>query len=147
MAHEHTPSDAQPPGEAGFTLIELMIVVAIIGILAGIAIPVYQSHIIKSKQAEARTTLAAVYTNQVVYFSENGAYGGSEAAIGMDMRGRKLYSPVAFTNVTPGTFTATITANLDNDATIDEWVLTEADKEPVHTCNDDTNKDDTGAAC
>jgi prepilin-type N-terminal cleavage/methylation domain-containing protein len=133
--------------QAGFTLIELMIVVAIVGVLAAIAIPVYQSHIVKSKQSEAKTTLGAVYTNQIVYQSENGTYGASEAAIGMNMEGRQLYSAVAFTNVTAGTYTATITANLDNDATVDEWVLTEANKEPTHTCDDANNLDDGGNPC
>lgn len=137
----------RPRRQAGFTLIELMIVVAILGVLVAIAIPVYQSHMVKSKQSEARTTLGAVYTNQVLYQSENGTYGGTEAAIGMDMEGRQLYSAIAFTNVTASTFTATITANLDNDGTIDEWVLTEADKEPVHTCDDSNNLDDGGNPC
>jgi len=147
MPNKNRHRCVRPPNEAGFTLIELMIVVAIIGILAAIAIPEYQNHIIKSKQAEATTTLGAVYTNQLIYMSENGTYANSEAALGLAMNGKQLYSPVAFTNVTPGTFTATITANLDSDATVDEWVLTEANKAPVHTCNDINNLDDSGNAC
>lgn len=147
MPDDHCQSDGRPRREGGFTLIELMIVVAIIGVLASIAIPVYQTHIVKSKQSEARTTLGAVYTNEVLYQSENGTYGATEAAIGMDMRGRQLYSAVAFSNVTAATFTATMTANLDNDGTVDEWVLTEAAKEPVHTCNDANNLDNAGNPC
>lgn len=133
--------------QAGFTLIELMIVVAIIGVLAAIAIPLYTAHMVKARQAEAFTTLGAVYTNQVVYFSENSTYADSEALLGLTMEGRQLYSAVAFSNVTDATYTATITANLDTDATVDEWVLTEANKQPTHTCNDANNLDDVGGAC
>jgi len=140
-------SERPRPHAAGFTLIELMIVVAIVGVLAAIAIPLYFSHMVKARQAEAFTTLGAVYTNQVVYFSENSTYADSEALLGLTMEGRQLYSAVAFSNVTNSTYTATITANLDADATIDEWVLTEANKQPTHTCNDANNLDDGGAAC
>jgi len=131
----------------GFTLIELMIVVAIIGILAAIAIPQYQNYIVKSRQVEATQTLAAVYTNELAYFGINNSYGGSEAAIELIIDGTRLYAPVVFTNVTNSTYTATITADLDNDATIDTWVLTESDKLPVHTCDDARNRDNLGAAC
>lgn len=141
------PNPGRSRDNAGFTLIELMIVVAIIGVLAAIAIPAYQAHMIKSKQVEAKTTLGAVYTNEVIYLSENGTYSGDPVAIGLDMEGKKLYGAVAFSNITAGTFTATVTANLDNDATIDEWVLTEADKEPTHTCDDANNLDDVGNPC
>jgi type IV pilus assembly protein PilA len=58
----------------GFTLIELMIVVAIIGILAAIAIPNFLKFQAKSKQSEAKANLGAIFTGQVSYFGENNAY-------------------------------------------------------------------------
>ena len=54
----------------GFTLIELMIVVAIIGILAAIAIPNFLKFQAKSKMSEAKTNLGAIYTGQISYFGE-----------------------------------------------------------------------------
>jgi type IV pilus assembly protein PilA len=59
----------------GFTLIELMIVVAIIGILAAIAIPNFLKFQAKSKTSEARTNLAAIFTGETSYFSEANVFG------------------------------------------------------------------------
>ena len=59
----------------GFTLIELMIVVAIIGILAAIAIPNFLKFQAKSKQSEAKTNLKGIYTAETGYFGENNSYG------------------------------------------------------------------------
>jgi type IV pilus assembly protein PilA len=62
-------------GKKGFTLIELMIVVAIIGILAAIAIPNFLKFQAKSKQSEAKSNLGAIFTGELSYFGEQGVYG------------------------------------------------------------------------
>jgi len=54
----------------GFSLVELMVVVAIIGILAAIAIPNFQRFTAKSKQAEAKADLSAIYTAERAFQSE-----------------------------------------------------------------------------
>ena len=58
-------------GQKGFTLIELMIVVAIIGILAAIAIPNFVAYQAKSKQSEAKVSLGAIFTSAVAYQAES----------------------------------------------------------------------------
>jgi prepilin-type N-terminal cleavage/methylation domain-containing protein len=133
-----------PAGQGGFTLLELMIVVAIVGILAAIAIPKYQVYVAKTKQAEAGEILSAVYTNEIMYQSEYGVYANSEALIGMTMDGRRYDSLTAFTNVTASTYTATITANLDSDPTLDTWVMVQDEPDGTNTCNDIT---DLGPDC
>lgn len=55
----------------GFTLIELMIVVAIVGILAAIAIPNYLNFRMKAKTAEARTNIGTVRGLEIAYFAEH----------------------------------------------------------------------------
>ena len=62
--------------QEGFTLIELMIVVAIIGILAAIAIPNFLTYQMKSRQSEAKTNLQAIKTSMVSFQSEQGCYLG-----------------------------------------------------------------------
>jgi len=58
--------------QKGFTLIELMIVVAIIGILAALAIPAYQDYTIRSKVSESASLSGAAKTAVDIYYSENG---------------------------------------------------------------------------
>jgi type IV pilus assembly protein PilA len=66
--------------QKGFTLIELMIVVAIIGILAALAIPAYQDYTIKSRVGEGASLTGAFKTAVEVYWSENGTLNGIEEA-------------------------------------------------------------------
>jgi type IV pilus assembly protein PilA len=67
---------------AGFSLIELMVVVAIIGILATIAIPNYQVMQARSKQTEAKSDLSGVYTAQKAFFAEYSTFHADLPAIG-----------------------------------------------------------------
>ena len=60
--------------QKGFTLIELMIVVAIIGILAAIAIPNFLNYQLKAKSAEAKTNMGAIRTTQEAYRAETDSY-------------------------------------------------------------------------
>ncbi|OLB56492.1 MAG: hypothetical protein AUI03_03880 [Nitrospirae bacterium 13_2_20CM_2_62_8] len=61
--------------QKGFTLIELMIVVAIIGILAAIAIPNFLQYQARARQSEGRTNLGGIFVSETAYLGETGRYG------------------------------------------------------------------------
>ena len=64
----------------GFTLIELMIVVAIVGILASIAFPAYQDSVRKARRSDAQGALMSFANAMERYFTTNGTYVGATAA-------------------------------------------------------------------
>src|SRR2546423_15670677 len=76
---------------SGFTLIELMIVVAIIGILAAIAIPNFLKFQCKSKQAEAKTNLSGIFTAEKAFFGEHNTYGTDLISVNWQPDGTPLY--------------------------------------------------------
>lgn len=86
--------------ERGFTLIELMIVIAIIAILSMIAMPSFMKFLAKAKRAEAHMNLNALYTAQKAYWAENNSYTAN--LTGSDSIGWKPEGKHYYTYGTPG---------------------------------------------
>ncbi|NUM88496.1 MAG: prepilin-type N-terminal cleavage/methylation domain-containing protein [Bdellovibrionales bacterium] len=82
--------------QKGFTLIELMIVVGIIGILVAIAAPNFAKYQSKARQAEAKIALAAVYTGEKSFYSEYTAYIPSMDAMGYYPEGNKRFYTIGW---------------------------------------------------
>jgi len=70
--------------QQGFTLIELMIVVAIIGILAAIAIPAYQDYTIRAQVSEGLSLMDGAKTAVAEFYTNRGVFPTSNAAAGLD---------------------------------------------------------------
>jgi type IV pilus assembly protein PilA len=125
----------------GFTLIELMIVVAIIGILAAIAIPNYMKYQAKAKQSEAKSNLNGIFTVEMSYFAEHSSFTSEFTdlkwiplgpyryaySMGGTIMGLSLPLSDAEHNDPPGAgdtgFTSVAWGNIDSDPAIDTWEI------------------------
>jgi type IV pilus assembly protein PilA len=124
---------------AGFSLVELMIVVSIIGILAALAVPRFTKFQAKARQSEARTNLSMVYTLQMSNHSENDTYVAfsrtvtstacNETALGfqVDPCGSKIRYNYSTSGISATEFTATATSRANvivpGCATLDVWTI------------------------
>jgi prepilin-type N-terminal cleavage/methylation domain-containing protein len=132
---------------AGFTLIELMIVVAIIGILASLAIPDFLKISARARQAEAKGNLGALWTCQVSYFGEYSTFAGGANAIdliGFGATGNQQtrYWYIVDTSILNGDFPVSslptgvastergfsviAAGNIDKDTYVDVWGISNA---------------------
>jgi len=106
----------------GFTLIELMIVVAIIGVLAAIAIPNFLNYQCRAKQSEAKSSLGAIRTQMTTYKIEHDTYNATLGEIGFSRVGNTRYT-ITIENATTSNFDAIATAVIDGNT--DNWSITE----------------------
>lgn len=122
----------------GFSLIEIMIVVVIIGILATLAYPRLERYILSSRQTEAKTNLMAVYTAQKIFFASNNRYASQLNELGVQLEeGEGAVYQYSITS--DGTsFLVTAQGNLDDDATLDVWTIDES-KNLQNSTNDIIN--------
>lgn len=135
----------------GFTLIELMIVVAIIAILAAIAIPNFLKFQAKSKQSEARTLLTGIYEAELAYFATENEFGDAGSAggpgddplnvngapnVGFEPASVPKYYHWTIFSANTFHFTATASGNIDRDAVFDLWEETDLRREPQNVQDD-----------
>ena len=76
----------------GFTLLELLIVVGIIGILATIGMPSYKKMLQRAKKAEAKALLSGIYTSEAAFFAEYNTYGNHLPRVGYDAGANNYYT-------------------------------------------------------
>ena len=120
----------------GFTLIELMIVVAIIGILAAIAIPNFMRFQAKSKQTEVKNNLKSAFTAERSQYQEHDKYLTLVGELGFSPeRGNRYYYQLGTggTNQIRATVTATIVPLTDSGITVDTYKYPTAVATPVNS--------------
>jgi len=105
---------------AGFTLIELMIVVVVIGILTMLALPSYEDYVLRGKIAEATSALSDGRVKMEQFFQDNKTYVGGTCPSATDSftyicsnQSQTTYTITA--NGKPGTNTSTISFSIDQD--------------------------------
>lgn len=83
----------------GFTLIELMLTVAIMGLLATISVNEFGSQVMVAKRVEAITGLGALYTAQHLHYMEHGRYAGAFSELAFEVNGGMQLSPTSYRGV------------------------------------------------
>lgn len=121
----------------GFTLIELMIAVVILGILASVAYPSYTAHVDRTRRTDGHTALLETATHLEHYFGENYRYSGATLSnLGLSGTSSEGFYTITLTTLTDTTYliTASPTGAQANDSCGDLTLTNTFAKGPSEAC-------------
>jgi type IV pilus assembly protein PilE len=129
-------------GEGGFTLAELLVTLAIMGILASVTYPMYVGYVTKSRQQEAQVELTAIRQAEEMYRLQYNTYTNDLNNAGFSWKPPVSPVPRYAYRILGGwsatTYTAQASGDIDNDGVNDVWTI-DQDGALVNTTNDVTN--------
>jgi type IV pilus assembly protein PilE len=126
--------------QQGFTLVEMLVVVAIIGIIAAVAMPAYQEHVDNARRAQAKGALVAFATRIERHYAETGSYE-------MDSDGAKMTADSLFYSAIPQGASGDdrdYILSIDDSGTDDETYLIKATANGVMSGDGDFTLSSTG---
>ena len=106
----------------GFTLVELVIVIVIVGILSIVAVPIYRGYTRKAMASEGKALLGSVQTSQKIYFAEYGTFYAPAAAtsydgvLDVDARANKYFKQYHVSASSATGYTVGVTADANTGA-------------------------------
>ena len=118
----------------GFSLMEVMIVVVIIGILAALAYPNLEKYLKRARQTEAKTNLSAIYTAQKIYFTLHQSYAEDINELDLNLVQGDPYS-LTIQEASTSIFKAQAEGNIYDDDALDTWTI-DQDKNLFNTIDD-----------
>ncbi|WP_353177349.1 pilin [Delftia acidovorans] len=104
--------------QQGFTLIELMIVVAIIGILAAVALPAYQDYTKRARVSEALSLMSGAKAAITEYYSTNNSWPTNNASAGLAPAGSISGTSVSSVTVSGSKITAKVRTNIEQGGAV-----------------------------
>ena len=98
----------------GFTLVELMVVVIIVGILAAVAVPLYRSNVRRAMSSEGQALAGSIRTAERVYYAEHDKYGAwADISGSIDVAGNKYFTTAGTVTAGTTTFSASVSGSGD----------------------------------
>ncbi len=112
MTERYIPLSNRVRGNQGVSLVELLIALAIIGILASIAYPSYDAYVLKTHRIMAKTMLLEILEKQQNYYTRNMTYSSDLSDFGYTLNSGKLVIDNGRYNITAGTCAAPLSTSI-----------------------------------
>lgn len=112
----------------GFSLMELLIALVIIGVIAGVAYPKYQKLVTRTKQTEAKNILRSIRMGQDLFYTTHLKYASNLSELDVEIPTDVTYQYALTVNDQRDEFEVIAKANIDGDSAVDQWSINHLNK-------------------